>query len=117
LRFRSVNPLPLLRAVRDHEGLARGRMIAMRCPLQTLGQLRLVLLPLQLCEWTCRLLLFRELRRRRILMIFLLRKDPLLNKRLVTLLLRDFDAEMHVVIAVDRHLLALLCTLLELEQG
>lgn len=79
-----------------------------------MGELSLVLLAFQLCEWTC-LLLFRELGRRRILMILLFRKYRLFDERLVTLLLRYFDAELHVVIAVHRCLLALLCALLEVK--
>lgn len=69
LGFGSVDPLALLRAVRDHEGLACGRVVT----LQTMRQLRLLLLALQLRQWAG-LLRLVEVGRRRILMVLVFRK-------------------------------------------
>lgn len=78
-------------------------------------QLGFLLLALQLRERT-RLFLLVEVGGRRILMIFVFRKYRLLYERGVTLLRRYLDAQLHVVIAMHRCLLALLRALLEVEQ-
>lgn len=108
LCFRSVHSLSLLRAVRDHEGLARRGLL-----LDAVRQLGLLLV-LQLRQGG-RLLGLVEVRVRRILILLLVfGRHRLLDEGRVPLL--RYDAQL-VVLAAHGGLLALLLAPLEMEQG